>query len=188
MRAGRRSGTVGPMDATRPRSAWPELDDDVHALLDQLQRSGVRALHDRCVPGSGAVIDHLAVGANGVWVVAEHHVRGLTRVKATRDQRGNTHLTVNGCDRTRWAKDLTDHVRHVRRAMAEAELLHVAVHGALCFVDTDLSFRQRQVPLDDGVVTWPRALKKHLVAPGPIDVELRAHVHAMLERTFPARA
>jgi hypothetical protein len=45
-------------------------------LLDPLQRHGWAVLHDLAVPRSQADIDHLVIGAGGVFVIDSKHYRG----------------------------------------------------------------------------------------------------------------
>jgi hypothetical protein len=161
------------------------LAEDLGQQLDRLHPLGVLTLHQRCHAGAALPIDHLVVTPNGVWVVAERRVRGTVRFATRRTLAGPLQLLVNGCDRTGWIRELEHQLRDVRRAMAEADLLHVAVHGAVCVTESELPLMQRQLHLDDGIVTWPRALQKLLAATGPVDRELRAQVRATLAQAFP---
>jgi len=45
-------------------------------LLDPLERQGWAVLHDLAVPGSRAILDHLAIGPGGVFVIDSKQYRG----------------------------------------------------------------------------------------------------------------
>lgn len=180
-------------DATRsaldPRSRSRESGDEavsgpsegggVEALvgphLDDLD--GVVALHDRPVPGTGMVIDHLVVAPGGVWVIRARRAPGKVRRR-----RGGT-LHASG-------KDRTGHVEvmgHQREAVAAALDGSVPVVGMLCLIDAQWPVRARPMRWGGVVVTWPQAMLADLSGPGPLPVGEVTRVADHLHHLFPPR-
>ena len=64
-------------DAGRSWATGAVGEQTLGRALDALSTAGVLVLHDRRLPGSKANIDHIAVTANGVWVIDAKRYRGL---------------------------------------------------------------------------------------------------------------
>ena len=52
-------------------------------LLEPLERHGWAVLHDLAIPGSRATLDHLVIGAGGVFVIDSKQYRGRLRLDPT---------------------------------------------------------------------------------------------------------
>lgn len=175
-----RSTLAPPKDAGRSWATGQVGEQALGAALDAL-RGDLLVLHDRRLPRSQANIDHLVVAPAGVWVIDAKRDRG--RVAAL-DRggwfRSDVRLTVAGRDRTR----LVEGVRHqVRRV--EAALPGVPVHGALCFVDADWALFAKPFAVDGVLVTWGKALRERLTAPGSLDHASRVAIQRTLAQAFP---
>ena len=142
-------------------------EEKVGAHLDALAKQGVRALHDRRVPGSLANIDHIAISAGGVWVIdAKRYKNKRPHLKVTGGflfPRVET-LVVDPRDCTKLLDGMDRQLAVVRTALGEFADA-VPVTGVLCFVDADWplfggSFTVRGIP-----VVWPKKLQD-LVASG----------------------
>jgi hypothetical protein len=62
----------------------------------------------------------------------------------------------------------------------------VPVRGALCFVDSDWPLFAKPFMIDRVLVTWGKALRERLVAPGPLDSSKRVAIQRSLAMSFPA--
>lgn len=164
-------------DAGRTYAIGAVGEEKVGASLDRLGDRGVMTLHDRRLPRSTANIDHLVVAPTGVWVVDTKRYSG-------RLQRSAGGLRVNGRDRTSLILGVHKQLDHVRRALGRAGDDTVAVQGLLCFVDTEIGLLQRPFEVQGVAVTWPKALAKLLVAPGPLTADDRAVVLQHLAGAF----
>lgn len=92
-------------------------------------------LHDRGVLGSRANIDHIAIAPTGVWVIDSKRYQG--KVAVSNPLFGQAMLTINGRDKSKLIDGLGKQVALVKAVIAE-RAPDVPVHGALCFVDSDL--------------------------------------------------
>jgi hypothetical protein len=150
--------------------AWAKGADGerkVARVLDKRAAGhGVVLLHDRCVPGSRANIDHIAIGPAGVFVIDAKRYTGRIGV----ERRGGLlrprteHLLVGGRDRTK----LVDGV--LAQAEVVRSLCAAAVHPVLCFVDGDWPFMAR-LEVRGVPILGPRKVAKLCRAQGPLDVE-----------------
>jgi hypothetical protein len=152
--------------------------------LDRLRPHGVLALHHRRLPEGDLTVDHLAVTANGIWVLDARRAAGPLSWRSSRTDL-RTRLLVNRRDETRLLLRLDRLVLEVRRVLFEHDVPDVRIRAALCFVDTEVRLRQRPLLVDGRLVTWGRALRKPLLQPGPVDEPLRADVHRILAAAFP---
>lgn len=152
--------------------------------LDRLASDTVRLLHDRRIPRTKANIDHIAVTANGVYVVDAKKYRGRPHLKIDgglirpRVER----LLVGSRNCTKLVDGVLKQVDVVR------ELLEpdTPIRGVLCFIDADWpliggSFTTRSVQ-----ALWPRKLYAQLQADGPFTAQATADIHTTLARKLPA--
>lgn len=154
------------------------------ARLDGLAAEGVALLHDRRIPGTKANIDHIAVTANGVWVVDAkryqgrptlHVGGGILRPRVER-------LFVGRRDCTMLVDGVLKQLRLVTDALTP-QGFKPQIHGALAFVDADWPLIGGAFTTQGVHVLWPKRLVKLLSEPGDLD-EVAA-VHATLARCFP---
>lgn len=152
------------------------------AMQPLVEAGTILALHDRRIPRSTANIDHLAIAANGVWVIDAKRYAG----RIAKDVRGGFFssreiLSVGGRDRTKLADGVAKQIAVVRTALAAAGLAGTPVHGALCFIDGDWSLlRRRPFTIQGVLVTWGKALRERLAEPGEIDPEQRQAIFEAL--------
>ena len=168
-------------DEPQSTAAW-----DVGALgeerlgrgLDALASDTLRLLHDRRIPGSNANIDHLAVTANGVYVIDAKKYRGRPHLKIDggilrpRVER----LLVGSRDCTKLVDGVLKQVAIVRATLED----DVPVHGVLCFVEADW-------PVIGGAFTtrgvqalWPKKLYPQLQGEGQLTADAIAEIHRTL--------
>jgi Nuclease-related domain len=180
-RARRRHPHIGGLllamqDAPQHQEAWARGaagEERVARSLAKLVAPSVILLHDRGIPGSRANIDHIAVAPGGIWVIDAKRYRG--KIAVERPWIGQAKLKIAGRDRTNLITALKGQVALVQAAFGAADGGAVPVHGALCFVDTDLPWL-RTIKFDGCELLYPRALSKRLNAPGALTTE---RVHAL---------
>lgn len=133
--------------ATRPGPAHERAFDTgsggerwVARVLDKRLRPGAVALHDRAIPQRRGNIDHIVVAASGVWVIDAKRYSG--RLTVTPPATGAGALRIAGRDRTHLVDGLARQVQTVTSVVAALGTAP-SIHGALCFVDTDLPQGQR---------------------------------------------
>lgn len=140
--------------------AWrkgAEGEEVVGRALDALGGAGIRALHDRRMPGSRANLDHVAIGPTGVLTIDAKHYAGRLEVRRRRQE-----LWIKGNDRSKLLAQAKRQADVVRAVLAQAGLTGVPVHPALCFVGTKvplLSPRQAGGVL----LATPRQLRARLL-------------------------
>ena len=88
-------------------------------------------LHDRRMPHSKANIDHIAVGASGVYVIDAKRYRG--KIEVRQPLFGAPKLKIAGRDETKLVDGLAKQVAVVEATLADLAP-EVPVHGCLCFV------------------------------------------------------
>jgi hypothetical protein len=148
----------------------PHLDD-----LD-----GVVALHDRSVPGTGLVIDHLVVAPSGVWVIRARQAPGKVR-------RRHGVLHAGGQDRTGHVEVMAHQRDAVAVAVAVDGDVEVDVLGVLCLIDARWPLRSGPLRFDHVLVTWPAALLADLGRPGPLTGAVVTRLADGLHQRFPPR-
>ncbi len=154
----------------------------VAATLDALD--GVVAMHDRRLRrGSRANIDHLAVAPGGVWVVDAKTHQGKLEIRRSGGLFSPrvSRLYIRGRDQTSLVLGVQKQVDVVRDVIAAAGL-HIEVRGALCFVGTELPWRDVSI---DVPLIGRRALAKLLAQPGPLGPDDVASVAAVIDAAFP---
>lgn len=162
----------------------------VAARLDELAGEHLVALHDRRMRRpdgrlSRANIDHLAVTAEGVWVIDAKTHTGKLEVRRSGglfSPRVDS-LYIRGRDRTALVHGLLKQVRAVRDEL-QAVHADVTVRGALCFVGTELPWFGNSGILDVPLV-GRRGLTTLMRSPGDLDPAERDAVAAFLDRRFP---
>lgn len=174
---------LGPPSPSDPPSGEGRPDESAGAGSEALvgphldDLDAVVALHDRPVPGTGLVIDHLVVAPSGVWVIRARQAPG--RVRRRRDAT----LHASGKDRTGHVEVLGHQRDAVAAAIRDVPDLAatVGVVGVLCLIDAQWPVRSKPLRFGDVVVTWPQAMLRELQAEGPLSVHevtgLADHLH-----------
>jgi len=157
-------------------------EERVAAMLAKHLHAGVVVLHDRRIRGTRANIDHIALAPSGVWVIDAKRYKG--KLAVSRPLIGKAKLMINGRDRSSLIDGLAKQVTLVQEALA----LHapgVAVHGALCFIDTELPLLGT-LSFGGYPLLRAKALAKRLNAAGDIDGEHARALAAIISERFPA--
>lgn len=150
----------------------------------------VLLLHDRRMPHSRANIDHIAVGASGVYVIDTKRYRG--KIEVRQPLFGAPKLRIAGRDQTKLLDGLGKQAAVVQAALKEAAP-HVAVHGCLCFVAPEGFMADSGLPvlrtlkIKGYPLYYPRRLARRLNRSGPLTPEQARQIHAALaEKLTPA--
>lgn len=152
--------------------------------LDRLACDTIKLLHDRRIPRSKANIDHIAVTANGVYVIDAKKYRGRPHLKIEggilrpRVER----LLVGSRDCTKLADGVLKQVDVVRTELAD----DVPVRGVLCFVEADWPLIGGSFTTRDVQALWPKKLYHHLQQEGPLATETIDNMHRRLANALPA--
>jgi hypothetical protein len=161
-------------------------------LADSLAKRcpDVQLLHDRRMPHSKANIDHIAVGASGVYVIDAKRYRG--KIEVRQPLLGAPKLRIAGRDRTKLVDGLAKQVAVVEMTLADLAP-EVPVHGCLCFVAPEGFMADSGLPvlrtlkIKGYPLYYPRRLAKRLNRSGPMTPERARQIHAVLaERLAPA--
>jgi len=182
-----------PVEGPAPQkvAAWKQGAEGERAigrLLDEWAGTGVgHVLHDRRIPHTRGNIDHIAVTAEGVWVIDTKNYKGLVKVSlgVLRPQK----LTVNGRDKTELASGVRWQMDQVAKALdaAAGGVSRPPVQGVLCFVRADWPVLEGTSTIKGVTVAWPKATIKLLTPKKPpaISYDLERWTH-VVSRAFPA--
>jgi len=149
------------------------------------------ALHRRRLPGTSTVIDHLFVGASGVFVIDAAHFPDAEIVverSGGRFSSSTENLLVAG----RRRNDLVDAVREqcarVTDGLADARHGDVRVSPLLCFVEGNLPRRARHRRLGDVRLVSPTNLADQVSTDGALNGDRRFAIAMALVALLPAAA
>jgi hypothetical protein len=155
-------------NSTRSWSTGAIGEERVGQLLDRLDPSRVRVLHDRRIPGTRANIDHLVVTRDAVWVIDAKRYKGKPQfvVEGGLFRPRVERLRVGSRDQTKLVDGVLRHVEIVEA------VVEVPVVGALCFVEADWPLLGGSFTVRDVEVLWPRKLASRLSAQtsGTVDI------------------
>ena len=112
----------------------------VARVLAKRLNPGAFVLHDRAIPGRRGNIDHIVVAPSGVWVADAKRYSGRLVIWPPDD--GREMLAIRGRDKTHLIDGLARQVELVEAAVAQCAT-PTPVHGALCFVQTELPAGRR---------------------------------------------
>jgi hypothetical protein len=187
---GRVRGALAPeQDAGASWATGAVGEQKLGAALDRMTSAGALLLHDRRLPGTQANIDHLAVTANGVWVIdAKRYSGRIAKVDKGGWFSSDVRLMVGGRDRTKLIAGVHKQIARVATALGREFGAELPVHGVLCFVDADWGWFAKPFVLQEVLVTWGQALRERFTEPGPLGDELRTSVHRVLASSFPPHA
>ena len=166
--------------STRAWSIGASGEDRVGRELDRVASDRVRVLHDRRIPRSRANIDHLAVTADGVWVVDAKKYRGrpALRIEGGFLRPRVEKLLIGGRDKTVLVDGVSRQVELVRDVVP-----NIPVRGVLCFVEADWPLLGGGFEVRDIAVLWPRELTSRLARAARAGVDV-ADVTARLAEHF----
>jgi hypothetical protein len=146
-------------------------------------------LHDRCLPGSRANIDHLAIAPSGVFVIDAKRYKGKIAVR--RPLFGEPKLMIAGRNKAKLVDGLAQQVEVVLAELAEIAP-GIAVQGCFCFVNPPGLLASSDLPLlrtlsiDGYPLFYPRKLVKRLNKPGPLGPDEAHRIASELAARFPA--
>ena len=144
--------------------------------------ASVLVLHDRRIRGSRANIDHLAVCANGVWVIDSKRYTGKVRIHDP--WFGEKTLKIDGRDKTKLITGLAKQVELVRAALVETAP-GVPVSGALSFVGDGLPLIGK-LTFQGYPIRSPRQVAKLLNAEGELTPSMVRALAIELAKKFPS--
>jgi hypothetical protein len=188
-RWGRLSGLVLALSedpqSTRAWERGSTGESKLAQSLAKLKRDDIIVLHDRCVPGSRANIDHIVVCPSGVFVVdaklykGEIHTKDVGGLFSGRDLR----LFVGSRDCTRLADALGWQVRTVNAALGDTE---IPIFPALCFIDAEWPLLGGPREFGGVLIESDRSLKRHVARTGELDLEAVRDTATVLAHALPA--
>ena len=159
--------------------------------MPELRGEGFAVLHDRCIPGTRANIDHIVISPAGVFVIDTKNWSG--RVEQ-RDVGGwfktDLRLYVGGRDRTKRIAGMNGQLEAVKHALAaRAGWREVPVTGALCFVSSEnwSLLDRRPLRFGDVYVLWGKALGRLIRAEGALTSAQIAEIEGTLALALPVR-
>lgn len=149
------------------------------------------ALHDRRVPGKRSNIDHLFVGAAGVYVIdAKRYKNAEVSVERTGGLFSPVVETLKVSGRRK--NDLVDAVLRqcdvVRETLVLGDFGDLPVIPALCFVDAVLPFRDKNRRVNGVRLCGPKSVGNLVSGEGSLDDERRFAVAMHLSTALPSLA
>ncbi len=170
---------VGAAGEERVAQALTVLVDEGHGY----------ALHDRRIPGRRANIDHLFVGAGGVFVI---DAKQYKNAEVTVERQGGLFspatetVKVGGRRRTNLVDGIHEQCEVVRSVLAKAGHEDVVIVPVLCFVDAYLPFWEGHRRVGDVRLSGPKKLGKVVAAAGEVDDERRFELAMALSEALPS--
>ena len=184
------TGRVVKALSTEPQTtrAWAIGADGEERLGAKLAGiEGIRALHDRRVPGSRANIDHIVVAPSGVYVIDAKNHRGTVRVEGGGLLgRRPSRLTVDGRDQSAMVDGMARQLEAVTRVLEPAAAVP-PVAGVLCFLSADRPLLERAHAFHGIHLESPRSRARRPAAPGPLALEATAQLAERLAVGLPPR-
>jgi Nuclease-related domain len=158
------------------------------AVADSLERrtatSDAILLHDRRMPNGRANIDHLAIAANGVYVIDAKAHHG--KVSVSTPLFGAPKLRIAGRDRTGLLDGLDRQVAVVRATLDAGSHRDVPIQGVLCFTNADLPLLAT-LRIRGHLLLYRKALAKRINAQRPLTEHVRtALAHTLTASLHPA--
>lgn len=142
----------------------------------------VLVLHDRRIPGTRSNIDHIAVCANGVWVIDSKRYKG--KVAIHNPLLGQRALKIGGRDQSKLIAGVQRQVERVTAALADSAP-GVPVNGAIAFIGDGLPLIGK-LTFDGIPIRYPKQLAKLLSVDGELRPEMVRALAIELARQFPA--
>ncbi len=160
----------------------------VETLADVSQSGAALTLHDRRVPGRRVSIEHIAVGAGGVFVVdAKRYARAPIAVRRAGSPFGRRRadLFVRGRMRNDLVQDVERQAAVVREVLEGIGLGEVPVTPVLCFVEGSFPAFQPRLPVNRTIVVGRKALRKLIGRTGRLDAPARERIFVSLAASLP---
>lgn len=174
-----------PPATTRAWASGADGEAKVAQLLDRID--GVRALHDRRVPGSTGNIDHLVVAPSGIFIVDAKNHAGMVRI---RDRGGffrtDLRLYVGSRDCSMLADGLAWQIEAVTIALRGAEP-QPPITPVLCFARADWPLIRPPSEFRAVRLESLASLRRLLERPGPRELPAIDHLTRALASALPSR-
>ena len=149
------------------------------------------ALHRRTLPEIGTSVDHLFVGATGVFVIDLVHVPDADVAVARtggRFAQGAEVLTVGGSRATHLVDAVHDQCAEVAAGLADHGQGEVPVTPVLCFVEAQLPRRAKNRRFGNVRLANPLNLADEVGVEGPFDGDRRFALAMSLVSFLPSTA
>ncbi|MDQ4500758.1 nuclease-related domain-containing protein [Sinomonas sp. ASV322] len=177
---------VALSDERQSTRAWDQGaigEERLGARLDSLADNGIALLHDRCIPGSKANIDHIAITPAGIWVIDAKRYKGRPELKIEGGilRPRVEKLLVGRRDCTKLVDGVLKQVNAVRSLVPD-----MPVTGALCFVEADWPLIGGFFSTRGVHVLSPRRLTKQLAQEPAGENDVAKAREAVAERFKPA--
>lgn len=176
----------------RDAADWRKGAAGESAVGRVLAEAGVRAVHDRRIPGSHANIDHLAVTSAGVLVIDAKNYTGRPRVDGYAGSDPTPRrLFIDGEEHTPLVYAMKHQVRVVETALLDGRRadggrrFDVPVRGILCFVGADWQLVNGYLVGGVGITSCD-GLAALLRVPGTLDDVMVERVHRRLAAALEA--
>jgi hypothetical protein len=153
-------------------------EERLGGILDSLADRGVRVLHDRRIPRSRANIDHIAVGAAGVFVIDAKRYKGRPslRVEGGILRPRTETLMVGG----RRSNNLIDGM-HKQLAVVQGVIgREVPITGMVVFLGADWPLIGGAFVTQQVKVLWPKKAAETITQPGTLDAAQIDALHRAL--------
>jgi hypothetical protein len=153
-------------------------EERLGGILDSLADRGVRVLHDRRIPRSRANIDHIAVGAAGVFVIDAKRYKGRPslRVEGGILRPRTETLMVGG----RRSNTLIDGM-HKQLAVVQSVIgREVPITGMVVFLGADWPLIGGAFVTQQVKVLWPKKAAETITQPGTLDAAQIDALHRAL--------
>jgi hypothetical protein len=144
-------------------------------------------LHNRRIPGTRDIIDHVVIAPSGVWVV---DAIGLSGKVAERKVGGwlkqESRLYLGDVDQSSLLAAIDQKSRAVERLLEHVDASGLSVDRAACFTAAEWPrMFARPLRISDAWITWPSNLAGMIVADGSLDSDtvhsVGAHLHESLK-------
>jgi hypothetical protein len=180
--------TVRTFRAQQSQPRVSKAHASVRALLEGANTQGVLSLHNRRVPGRRGPIEHIAIGAGGLYVIDALHFKNASievRPAAHDSADGADDLVVGGRVMTAAVRAVAQRVEVLRMILLAAGLDDIPVTGALCFVDGLLPLAVADLDISGMHVLRPSGLPALVSGPGHYDQQDRETLRQFLAERLP---
>lgn len=158
-------------------------EERLGGILDALTDQGVRALHDRRIPRSRANIDHIAIGAAGVFVIDAKRYQGRPSLRVDGGilrPRTETLMVARRCK-----NGLVDGMHRQLAAVQSVIGSDVPISGMLVFLDADWPLIGGAFVTQQVTVLWPKKMVEKITQPGPLESSDIDGLHRVLATALP---
>jgi Nuclease-related domain len=167
----------------RPR-AWEDGASGeriVGARLDKID--GIEVLHDRGIAGTRSIIDHIAVGPGGVYVIDAKLYGAMVKHRAGPPSHHDRRVSIDDRDQAKLVAKMGSQVSAITRVLSETP---IPVTPALCYVDAQWPVPAQPFMLDGVWVGWPEALPDLVTRPGLLDMTAITAARRLLDSRLPS--